>query len=987
MRVAMIGTGYVGLVSGACFSQFGVNVVCVDKAEEKIRSLQDGRMPIYEPGLEAMVADNVAAGRLSFTTDLGAAVDGTDAVFIAVGTPSRRGDGHADLSYVHAAAEEIAEALTGYAVVVTKSTVPVGTGREVERIIAQTRPDADYDVVSNPEFLREGSAINDFMRPDRVVIGTDSDRAREVMRQLYRPLFLIETPILFTARESAELIKYASNTFLATKITFINEIADLCERVGADVHAVAKGVGLDGRIGKKFLHPGPGYGGSCFPKDTLALVRTAQEAGTPLRIIETVVAVNDGRKRRMADKVIAACDGSVAGKSIAVLGLTFKPNTDDMRESPSLDIIPALQARGARIRAYDPEGMEEAKPLLADVEWCDDAYSTMEGADALAIVTEWNEFRALDLERARSLMTRPIMVDYRNIYDPEEATDAGFSYHCVGRSTDAEPVDAETSEAPAFEVAGQPPAMTDATSETATVPMPSSVPTSALSIPPETPAPTESTELPVPTDPTVPTELTAPDGVTAGGISDAMSSRSGHTFHPTILREYDIRGIVGDTLTEDDAVALGRAYGARIVGDGGRRVCTGYDGRLSSPQMEAALTDGLTASGLDVVRIGLGPSPMLYFAVHHLDADGGIMVTGSHNPPEYNGFKLMAGKAAMHGRQIAALGDIARAGDFTDGRGQASEQNIQGAYVDRLVADYAGTRMMTIAWDPANGAACNVVGDLGARLIGRHIVLNETVDGTFPGHHPDPTVPENLVELQETVLKDGCNLGLAFDGDGDRIGVVDDRGRILWGDQLLAIFAADVLRQRPGATVIADVKASQVLFDEVARLGGDPLMWRTGHSLIKDKMAEVGAPLAGEMSGHIFFADRYYGFDDGLYAAVRLISILDASGESLADIRDRLPAVYNTPELRFPCAEDRKFAVPNEIKARLPVGGDAALEINDIDGLRVSNGDGWWLLRASNTQDVLVARCEARTEEALSRLKQELTRQLELSGITPPAAL
>jgi UDPglucose 6-dehydrogenase len=437
MRIAMIGTGYVGLVSGACFSEFGVNVVCVDKDAGKIARLHKNEMPIYEPGLDELVASNVKAGRLSFTTDLKAAVRGADAVFIAVGTPSRRGDGHADLSYVYAAAEEIAQALDGYTVVVTKSTVPVGTGREVERIIRAARPDADFDVVSNPEFLREGSAINDFMRPDRVVIGTLSDRARAVMKQLYRVLYLIETPIVFTSLETSELIKYAANTFLAAKITFINEIADLCEKVGADVHDVAKGIGLDGRIGKKFLHPGPGYGGSCFPKDTLALVRTARDAGAPLRIIETVVSINDERKKGMADKIIAACGGSVKGKTIAVLGLTFKPNTDDMRDSPSLEIVPALQRAGATVRAFDPEGMAEARKLLTDVVWCDGAYETMEGADALTIVTEWNEFRALDLGRVKGLLKTPIMVDLRNIYSPAEMKEAGFSYTCVGRPSAA----------------------------------------------------------------------------------------------------------------------------------------------------------------------------------------------------------------------------------------------------------------------------------------------------------------------------------------------------------------------------------------------------------------------------------------------------------------------------------------------------------------------------------------------------------------------
>ena len=434
MRVAMIGTGYVGLVSGACFSEFGVEVVAVDKDAAKIAALRAGRMPIFEPGLEDLVARNVKAGRLSFSTDLPGAVKGVDAVFIAVGTPSRRGDGHADLSYVYAAAGEIADALTGYAVVITKSTVPVGTGREVERVIRRARPEAQFDVVSNPEFLREGSAIGDFMRPDRVVIGAEAERAREVMRRLYRPLYLIETPLIFTTLETAELIKYAANTFLATKITFINEIADLCEKVGADVQDVAKGIGLDGRIGRKFLHAGPGYGGSCFPKDTLALVRTAEAAGSPIRIVEAVVAANERRKKGMAARVIAACGGSVAGATIAVLGLTFKPNTDDMRDAPSLDIVPALQKAGARVRAYDPEGMNEAKAMLPGVEWCADAYDALQGSDAGVIVTEWNQFRALDLSRLGKIMKRPILVDLRNIYRPDEVAAAGIAYHSIGRA-------------------------------------------------------------------------------------------------------------------------------------------------------------------------------------------------------------------------------------------------------------------------------------------------------------------------------------------------------------------------------------------------------------------------------------------------------------------------------------------------------------------------------------------------------------------------
>src|SRR5215471_1826301 len=433
MRIAVIGTGYVGLVSGACFSEFGVSVVCVDKEEAKIAQLRRGEMPIYEPGLEALVAANVAAGRLSFTTELKAAVDGADAVFIAVGTPSRRGDGHADLSYVFAAAAEIGRALTGYTVVVTKSTVPVGTGRQVAAILGRVCPSDNFDVVSNPEFLREGSAIEDFMRPDRIVIGTDSDRAQTVMRQLYRPLYLIETPMLFTDIETAELIKYAANTFLATKITFINEIADLCERVGADVQDVAKGIGLDGRIGRKFLHAGPGFGGSCFPKDCRALVRTAREARANLSIVERVVQVNDARKARMAEKIIAACGGSVAGKTIAVLGLTFKPNTDDMRDAPSLEILPRLTAAGATVRAFDPEGMGEAEKLLPEIVYCGEAYGTMKSADVLVLLTEWNEFRALDLARIGQLLAEPLVIDLRNIYQPAEMAAAGLSYVSIGR--------------------------------------------------------------------------------------------------------------------------------------------------------------------------------------------------------------------------------------------------------------------------------------------------------------------------------------------------------------------------------------------------------------------------------------------------------------------------------------------------------------------------------------------------------------------------
>ena len=432
MHIAMIGTGYVGLVSGACFSEFGHHVVCVDKDMSKIDALKAGRIPIYEPGLDEVVADSVKAGRLSFTGDLAGSVKHADAVFIAVGTPSRRGDGHADLTYVFAAAEEIAASLDGYTVIVTKSTVPVGTGKRVEEIIRRARPNADFEVASNPEFLREGSAIEDFRRPDRVVCGTTSERAREVLRELYRPLFLNETPMLFTSRETSELIKYAANAFLATKITFINEMADICEAVGANVQDVARGIGLDGRIGSKFLHAGPGYGGSCFPKDTLALLKTAQDVGAPSRIVEAVAEVNEKRKVRMAEKVEKAF-GGVSGKTVAVLGLTFKPNTDDMRDAPSLVILPHLMKQGARIRAYDPEGMTEAKKYL-DVEMCADANAALEGADGVVILTEWNEFRALDLKAAKRLLKRPLMVDLRNIYRPDEMAKAGFSYVSVGRA-------------------------------------------------------------------------------------------------------------------------------------------------------------------------------------------------------------------------------------------------------------------------------------------------------------------------------------------------------------------------------------------------------------------------------------------------------------------------------------------------------------------------------------------------------------------------
>ncbi len=435
MRLAMIGTGYVGLVSGTCFAEFGVDVICVDKDQGKIDRLLKGEMPIYEPGLDAMVAKNVAAGRLSFTTNLKEAVANADAVFIAVGTPTRRGDGHADLTYVYAAAEEIAEAINGYTVIVDKSTVPVGTGTEVEKIIRAKRPDAEFDVCSNPEFLREGSAIEDFTKPDRVVIGTSSSRAQKVMRQLYQPLMELETPIMFTSRESAELIKYAANAFLAMKITFINEVADLCEKIGADVQDVAKGIGLDSRIGKKFLQAGPGYGGSCFPKDTLAMVKTAQQFGSPVKLVEATVAINDARKLSMAERVIEAVGGNATGRKIAILGVAFKPNTDDMRESPAIDIVAALQSAGADVHAYDPVAMHEAAKVMPDVTWGKDAYSICDNADAVVIITEWNEFRALNLGRLRDSMATPVLVDLRNLYNPQQVVNAGFIYRSIGRVT------------------------------------------------------------------------------------------------------------------------------------------------------------------------------------------------------------------------------------------------------------------------------------------------------------------------------------------------------------------------------------------------------------------------------------------------------------------------------------------------------------------------------------------------------------------------
>lgn len=440
MRIAMVGAGYVGLVSGACIADFGHQVTCIDKDSIKISALNAGEIPIYEPGLDEIVRSNVRQGRLSFATDLSEILDEADAVFIAVGTPSRRGDGHADLSYVYAATREIALALTRFTVVITKSTVPVGTGDEIERIIRELRPEIDFAVVSNPEFLREGAAIHDFKHPDRIVVGTDDERARAILAEIYRPLYLNRAPIVFTGRRTAELIKYAANAFLATKVTFINEIADLCERVGADVQEVARGIGLDNRIGSKFLHPGPGFGGSCFPKDLRALIKTAHDYDVPMRILEAVETVNDTRKRAMARKVSSVFGGVLRGKTIAILGLTFKPNTDDVREAPSVALITALQDMGARVRAYDPVGMEQAKQILADVTYCQGPYDCVEEADAVAIITEWEQFRALDLERVRDLMACPVMVDLRNVYRPEDVKKYGFAYTSVGRLPTQQPV-------------------------------------------------------------------------------------------------------------------------------------------------------------------------------------------------------------------------------------------------------------------------------------------------------------------------------------------------------------------------------------------------------------------------------------------------------------------------------------------------------------------------------------------------------------------
>jgi phosphomannomutase len=456
----------------------------------------------------------------------------------------------------------------------------------------------------------------------------------------------------------------------------------------------------------------------------------------------------------------------------------------------------------------------------------------------------------------------------------------------------------------------------------------------------------------------------------------------GYRFDPTILREYDIRGVIGETLSEADARALGRTFAVVLGEAGGKAIAVGRDGRVSSPAIEKALVEGLQESGINVVRVGLGPTPMLYYAVNTLGVDAGIMVTGSHNPPNHNGFKLMLGKKPFFGGDIQRLGKIAAAGNFPRGAGSVREQYVLDDYVARILQDYDGTRPLHVAWDAGNGATGEALQKLAAKLPGKHLLLNETIDGRFPAHHPDPTEPKNLVQLQAAVLKNGCDLGIAFDGDGDRIGLVDGKGRILWGDKFMVLMARDIVRAKPGATIIADVKASQVLFDEVARMGGTPLMWRTGHSLIKSKMAETGAPLAGEMSGHIFFADRYYGYDDALYAGVRILGILARGTQSLAEFRDSLPAVVNTPELRFPCTEDRKFKVVEEVRARLEKAGAT---VSAIDGVRVKTKDGWWLLRASNTQDVLVARAEAGDAAGLETLKQLLVDQLRASGIEPPS--
>lgn len=456
----------------------------------------------------------------------------------------------------------------------------------------------------------------------------------------------------------------------------------------------------------------------------------------------------------------------------------------------------------------------------------------------------------------------------------------------------------------------------------------------------------------------------------------------GHRFDPSILREYDIRGTVGETLSRDDMFAIGRAFGTVLARNGGTSAATGYDGRLSSPELEQALSEGLRAAGIDVMRVGRGPTPMLYFATFHLKTDAGLMVTGSHNPPEFNGVKMVMQGKSFFGEDITRLGEMAAAADYADGQGQEASHDILDAYVARLLQDYSGAKPLTVAWDAGNGAAGEALVKLTERLPGRHVLLNQEIDGTFPAHHPDPTVEKNLEQLKAAVAAEGCDLGIGFDGDGDRIGVVDGQGRVIWGDQLLALLAREVLADNPGATVIADVKTSQVFFDEISRMGGTPLMWKTGHSHIKSKMAEIGAPLAGEMSAHIFFKDRYYGYDDALYAAVRLLNVLNATDASLAELMDAMPKTVSTPEIRFDCPDDRKFAVVEEVRARL--ASETDVEVHDMDGVRVQSQDGWWLLRASNTQPVLVARCEAAEAGALDCLKAALAKQLAGSGLEVP---
>ncbi|UTW50341.1 phosphomannomutase/phosphoglucomutase [bacterium SCSIO 12827] len=455
-----------------------------------------------------------------------------------------------------------------------------------------------------------------------------------------------------------------------------------------------------------------------------------------------------------------------------------------------------------------------------------------------------------------------------------------------------------------------------------------------------------------------------------------------HSFNPSILREYDIRGTVGDTLGAADLFAIGRAFGTLLIRAGGKSAATGYDGRLSSPELEAALAEGLRAAGVDVKRIGLGPTPMLYFATYHLGTDAGLMVTGSHNPPEFNGVKMVMQGRSFFGADIQTLGAMAAQGDVATGSGDEARIEVMDAYVARLLKDFDGAKPLTVAWDAGNGAAGEALVKMVAGLPGRHILLNETIDGTFPAHHPDPTVEKNLAQLKATVAANGCDLGIAFDGDGDRIGIIDEQGRVLWGDQLLAILARDVLAAHPGATIIADVKTSTVFFDEIDRLGGKPMMWKTGHSHIKSKMAEIGAPLAGEMSAHIFFKDRYYGYDDALYAAIRLLNVLNGTEASLGDLLDAMPKTVSTPEIRFDCADDRKFQVVEEVRARLAT--EMGIDVHGMDGVRVQSADGWWLLRASNTQPVLVARCEAADADALTRLKSALAGQLAQSNVAVP---